>query len=43
MPGPYTERKRPKKTSSKAKTSLEPFGNDAIKVLGIPTAILLIK
>jgi hypothetical protein len=38
MPGPYTERKRLKKTSSKAKISRVPFGNDAIKVLGIPTA-----
>jgi hypothetical protein len=32
-------RKRPKETSSKAKTSREPFGSDLIKELSIPIAI----
>jgi hypothetical protein len=32
-------RKRPKETSSKAKTAREPFGNDAIKELFIPVVV----
>jgi hypothetical protein len=32
-------RKRPKETSSKAKTIREPFGKEAIKVLLIPVII----
>ena len=32
-------RKRPKETSSKAKTSRAPFGNDAIKELLIPLIV----
>lgn len=31
-------KKKPKETSSKARTSRVPFGNDAIKALGIRTA-----
>jgi hypothetical protein len=32
-------RKRPKETSSKAKTAREPFGKEATKVLSIPVII----